>query len=185
MEQLNLDPLAAGCAVSGTAFAEGDRVVSYLMRGPKLEAVRADVLADRAAEYTPVGPVACRWVQVYKPRVKGENADRALKLSAESLFLTLMDPLTEPSEENTRLIQFLALMLERKRVLKPRGRTKDGLNTIYEHAKTKQTFEIAADELTPAFFIKIQEQLGVLVGEPKPKAEAAPAAPSAEPAPLP
>lgn len=180
MEQLNLDPLAAGCAVSGESFVEGDRVVSFLMRGPKLEAIRADVRADRAAEYQPAGPVACRWVRVYKPRAKGENSDRALKLGAESLFLALTDPLTEPSAENTRLIQFLALMLERKRVLKPRGRSRDGARTIYEHARTKQTFEVAADELTPAFFLQIQEQLGVLVGEPK-KAEPAPAAPSPSP----
>ncbi|HEY3754943.1 MAG TPA: hypothetical protein VGL42_02225 [Opitutaceae bacterium] len=178
MEQLNLDPLAAACAVSGEAFVAGDRVVSFLMRGPKLEALRADVRADRVEDYTPAGTVACRWVQIYKPRAAGENADRALRLTAESLFFALTDPMTEPSAENTRLVQFLALMLERKRILKPRGRSRDGAHTIYEHAKTKQTFEIASDELTPAFFIQIQEQLGVLVGEPKPKVVpvAAPAA---------
>ncbi len=172
MEQLILGPLAAGCAVTGTAFAEGDRVVSFLMRGPQFEPVRADVLAERAGEYAAVGPVACRWVQRFKPRDKGGNADRALKLGAEALFFTLTDPLTEPTAENARLVQFLALMLERKRVLRPKGRTRDGSRTIYEHAKTKQMFEIAADELTPAFFLQIQEQLGVLVGEPKPKAGA-------------
>ncbi|HZZ58387.1 MAG TPA: hypothetical protein VFE31_11200 [Opitutaceae bacterium] len=176
MEQLNLEPLATACAVTGEPFAAGDRVVSFLMRGPKLEALRADVRADQADAYRPPAAVACRWVQVYKPRAPGENADRALKLTAESLFFTLVDPLTEPSAENTRLIQFLGLLLERKRVLKPRGRTRDGARTVYEHARTKQTFEIASDELTPAFFLQIQEQLGVLVGEPKPKA--APAAPA-------
>lgn len=175
MEQLNLEPLAASCAVSGEAFVAGDRVVSFLMRGPHLEALRADVRADRANDYRPAAPVACRWVQAFKPREPGANPERALKLTAESLFFTLTDPLTEPSAENTRLVQFLALLLERKRILKPRGRTRDGARTIYEHAKTKQTFEIASDELTPAFFIRIQQQLGVLVGEPKAKPAPAPA----------
>jgi hypothetical protein len=46
-------------------------------------------------------------------------------------------------------------------------------------------FEVPVGELTPEFFIAVQEQLTILVGAPKPKeaspTEAAPA-PTAEPA---
>lgn len=55
---------------------------------------------------------------------------------------------------------------ERKRILRPRGRTDDGSKNRYEHARTKQIFELPADELTPEFFIQVQEQLS-LVGGPK------------------
>lgn len=170
MEALNLEPLSAACVVSGEAFAAGDRVMSYLVQGANLEVLRADVREDHADAFVPPGTVVCRWVQAFKPRAPGANADRALKLTAETLFLTLADPLTEPTTENVRMMQFLALMLERKRLLKPRGRTRDGGKTIYEHVRTKQMFEIATDELSPSFFLEIQAQLGVLVGEPKPKA---------------
>jgi hypothetical protein len=177
--ELNLEPLALACSATGTPFAEGDRVVSHLVRGPDQEIVRRDVRADRVGEFMAPGSVVCRWVQVFKPRDRNEPADRRLKLTAENLFLTLVDPLTEPTPENQRLVQFLSLMLERKKVLRPKGRTRDG-RTIYEHARSKQRFEIATDELTPEAFVAIQQQLGVLVGEPKPK-PIAPAEPAAAP----
>src|SRR6185503_847477 len=123
-----------------------------------------------SAEFAPEGHIACRWAHVFKPRAAGENADRALKLTAENLFVTLADPTTEPTPENTRLVQFLALMLERKKILRPRGRTVDGLRNRLEHAKTKQIFEVPVGELTSEFFVAVQEQLTVLVGAPKPKA---------------
>jgi hypothetical protein len=112
-------------------------------------------------------------VQVFKPHRAGANPERALKLTAENLFLTLADPTTEPSPENTRLLLFLALMLERKRLLRPRGRSADGTKIVYEHLRLKRMIELPAEELTPEFFVQVQEQLSVLVGVPKPKPAAA------------
>jgi len=60
-------------------------------------------------------------------------------------------------------------MLERKRILKPRGLTADGARQRYEHTRSKQIFELPAGELTPEFFLQVQEQLSVLVGVPKPQ----------------
>ena len=170
--EMHLQPLAASCFISGEPFADGARVASYLVRSTTLEIVRYDLLELNAANFSPEGFVACRWVHAFKARRGGENPDRALKLTAESLFVALADPLAEPSPENTRLIQFLALMLERKRVLRPKGRSADGERNLLEHAKTKQIFEVPAGELTSEFFIAVQEQLSVLVGTPKPKLEA-------------
>ena len=179
--EMHLQPLATVCAVSGEPFVEGARVASYLVRATTMEVVRYDVLESQMATFAPEGFVACRWVHGFKPRKAGENSERELKLTAENLFITLADPLTEPTPESTRLLQFLALMLERKRLLKPRGRTADGERNVYEHAKTKQLFEVPAGELTPEFFVAVQEQLSVLVGSPKPKAVAG--TPAAEPVP--
>ena len=77
------------------------------------------------------------------------------------------------SATNTPLLQFLALMLERKRLLKPRGVTADGQRQIYEHMPSHQLYEIPVGDLNVEFFQKIQEHLGVLVGAPKPKLEPA------------
>jgi hypothetical protein len=178
--EMHLQPLATTCFVSGETFVEGARVASHLVRsGATLEIVRYDVLEQHAATFAPEGFVACRWVHPFKARAAGENPDRALKLTAESLFVALADPTTEPTPENTRLVQFLALMLERKRVLKPRGRSSDGLRNRYEHAKSKAIFEVPAGDLTPEFFVAVQQQLSVLVGEPKAKVAATAAAASA------
>ncbi|MBP6508004.1 MAG: hypothetical protein KA257_10620 [Opitutaceae bacterium] len=167
--ELNLQPHATACLVTSQPFTEGDRVASYLIRGPALEIFRCDVLEAKAAEFQPEGTIACRWVHVYKARDHLENPDRALKLTAENLFLTLVDPLTEQTPENVRLVQFLALMLERKKILRPKGQSADKEKNLYEHARTKQLHEVPAGELTMEFFIAIQEQLSVLVGVPKTK----------------
>ncbi len=176
--ELNLQPRALTCCVSGQAFAEGDRVVSLLSRLDSGAVVRLDALEAHAASLSPGGFVACRWVQVYKPLQKQENLDRALKLTAENLFLTLADPSTEPSPETDRLVRFLALLLERKRILRPKGRNADGSKDLFEHARTKQLHEVPAIELTPEFFVAVREQLSVLVGVPK-HPEAPPVPPAA------
>lgn len=176
--ELSLQPVATVCLVSGEPFVAGARVASHLVAsGPSLEIVRCDVLEQHLGSFTPPGRVACRWVQAFRPRRAGENSDRALKLTAESLFVTLADPTTEPTAENTRLLQFLALMLERKKVLRPRGRSADGQRLRYEHARSKALFEVPAGELTAEFFVAVQEQLSVLVGAPKAPAAAASAPP--------
>ncbi|EFK95764.1 conserved hypothetical protein [sediment metagenome] len=90
--------------------------------------------------------------------------------------LNQADPTTEPTTENTRLVQFLALMLERKKILRPRGRSADGQRNRYEHARSKAIFEVPVGELTTEFFVAVQEQLSVLVGAPKMKEPAAPVA---------
>ncbi len=180
--ELQLQPLASACHVSGQPFLEGNRVTSVLVGQKSGEVARYDLLEKEWPAFSPEGSVVCRWVQVFKPRRANENPERNLKLTAETLFTTLADPTAEPTPENTRLIQFLALMLERKCVLKPKGRTADGLRTVYEHAKSKQLYEVPVGELTPEFFIQVQAQLGLLVGEPKTTAKEAPSSPQADPA---
>jgi hypothetical protein len=176
--ELNLQPRASSCLVSGQPFQEGDRVASLLVR-TDAGIVRLDALESNAASLTPEGYVACSWVQVFKPQLVGENRDRALKLTAETLFITLADPATESTPESDRLVRFLALLLERKRLLRPRGRTPDGAREIFEHARSKQMFEVPSIDLSPEFFTAVREQLSVLVGEPK---VGEPEAAAAEPA---
>jgi hypothetical protein len=191
--ELNLHPIATKCYVSGREFRENDRVVSYLVRpstgsGPGGEAgvvpvERRDVLeSEDTGSFPPAaGPelverafVYCRWVVAFKQRKADENPALTLKLTAENLFMTLADPAAEPSATNTPLLQFLALMLERKKLIKARGLTEDGSRHRYEHMATHQFYEVPVGDLNAEFFQKIQEHLGVLVGTPKPKPEAAP-----------
>lgn len=176
--ELNLQPLASLCFASQQPFAAGDRIVSYLVATSDGGVVRYDVMAKQA-DFLPEGRVVCSWMQVFKPKTKDEHPERTLKLTAENLFLVLADPATELTPENARLVRFLALLLERKKLLRPRGRTPDGAKDLFEHSRTKQVYEVPAGEMTPEFFRAVQEQLSVLVGEPK---LAAPAGAVAAPA---
>jgi hypothetical protein len=191
--ELNLHPIATKCFASGREFQENDRVASYLLReetmspatgstgSPQGEPKRAEIvrrdLLESEDSTPPGGFVYCRWVTVFKPRREDDSA-KMLKLTAENLFLTLAIPAgseslsSQPSAINTPLLQFLALMLERKRLIKLRGLTEDGLRQIYEHMPSHQLYEVPVGDLNVEFFQKIQEHLGVLVGEPKVKSEA-------------
>ncbi len=185
--ELNLHPIATKCYVSGRDFAENERVVSYLVREATGEVARRDLLESEDGRFMPPAFVYCRWVTAFKPR-RDDNSERNLKLTAENLFLTLAipagataDTIDESSQGiNTPLLQFLALMMERKRLIKARGYTEDRSRQIYEHMPSHQLYEVPVGDLNQEFFIKIQEHLGVLVGTPKPKADAKPAG---EPAP--
>jgi hypothetical protein len=188
--ELNLHPIATKCFVSGREFQENDRVVSYLVREASGEVARRDLQESEDGRFMPPAFVYCRWVVAFKQRKAEENADRNLKLTAETLFLTLAIPAggseeieraAESNAINTPLLQFLALMLERKKQIKPRGLTEDGTRQIYEHKATHQLYEVPVGDLNVEFFQKIQEHLGVLVGTPKPKATSA-AAPTEPPA---
>ena len=174
--ELNLHPIATKCFVTGCDFQENDRVVSYLVREATGEVARRDLQEDEDGRFMAPAFVYCRWVVGFKKRKADENADRNLKLTAENLFLTLALPAgaeAESSEHshssaiNTPLLQFLTLMLERKRQIKPRGLTDDGARQIYEHMATHQLYEVPVGDLNVEFFQKIQEHLGVLVGTPK------------------
>lgn len=173
--ELTLHPLAKTCRASGREFAENDRVICRLVREANGEISRHDVLASEDATYEKPPFVFCTWTISYKAKRAEENPGRALKLTAENLFVTLADPTAERVESNTPMIQFLALLLERKKLLRPRGKTADGERQIFEHTKTHQMYEVPVGVLDEAFFVNIQGQLDLLVGGSK--RTAAPAAP--------
>ena len=181
--ELTLHPIATKCFVSGRDFAENDRVASYLVRESTGEVARRDLLESEDGRFMPPAFIYCRWTVAFKQRKAEEDPARTLKLTAENLFLTLAAPEAEPSPTNTPLLQFLALMLERKKLIKLRGYSEDGQRQVYEHRATHQLYEVPVGDLNVEFFQKIQEHLGVLVGNPKPKPETVPVAVAAETAP--
>jgi hypothetical protein len=161
----HLQPAATTCAVTQRLFEEAERITSFLVRDPATgEVARQDVAGEAAEGFVPGGTIVCSWTHAFKPRRHEEDPGRAMKLTAENLFLELADPLTERTPEVTRLIRFLALLLERKRVLRRRGSTPDGAADVLEHLRSRQRFEIPAGEMDRDFFVQVQAQLDVLVG---------------------
>lgn len=165
---LQLKPPANACGVTQIAFQDGDRVVSFLVRESATgEFVRFDCLADREAEAVLPGEMLCRWTRRYRAVPAEVNTERALKMSAESLLLSLTEDPDAPVEENGPLKQFLALMLERKRLLRPRGMSADGTRRRFEHGRTGRIIEVPAGEMDAAFFVQMRDKLDVLLGSPE------------------
>lgn len=168
---LHLQPQAGVCFVTGTEFQEDDRVVSFLVKNPAGEFLRYDCLESAEAQSELPGNLLCRWVRRYKVPEIEVNPEKELKVTAESLFLSLTVDSDDPPEENASLKQFLALMLERKRILKNRGQKEGEAVTLYEHRPSRQIIEVPIGEMDTEFFVGVQEKLGVLVGEPEKKKE--------------
>jgi hypothetical protein len=97
------------------------------------------------------------------------------KQTAEDLLRSYMEE-TGPEHTNARYI--LALMLERKRILKEVEvkQGDDGSQTrIYEHAKTGEVFIIPDPQLKLAQVEEVQMQVADLLSPPPPPPKPAPA----------
>lgn len=160
--ELQLQPPADVCFITGAPFQAGNRVVSFLVRDAAGEFRRYDCHLAAEGRTSPDGEVLCRWTRTYKPRAAEMNAERELKLTAESLFLSLTEDAAAGVDENGALKQFLALMLERKRVLKNRGTSESG-HAVFEHFPSHRMIEVPAGEMDPGFFLAVRDKLGVLV----------------------
>lgn len=158
--ELHIAPISRKSSFSETAFEKDDRVVSLLARTEE-EVLRLDVLESEEESYELPGDLICRWTQVFKPRSKdGREAQEALKLTADNLFISLFDGEDGPTQENAKLKHLLGLMLERRRLLRVKAR--DASFTLYIHRPTKNEYAVPNVELDPQFFIENQEKLAFL-----------------------
>ena len=137
--------------LSSKPFMPGDRVWSCLYRTEEGIVERADVLEEEREQLKLDSGILCQWVHLIKERETTEAEVRKAELqSAEEVFLSLYDDIEEEGEDSPETIEarerlkfFLALQLERKRVLKPIGSGK------FRHLPTKREFQVPRMELTP------------------------------------
>lgn len=155
----------------------GEYYVSYLVVDDNNELQRFDVSAGQDEEFTPEGQLLCRWRQLYKKEpVRDDSASRQ-KETAEGLFLSLYeeespeDSEEQPEEERRKqaeereiMKKFLSLLLERKRVLRPRGASPDGQLRLMEHVRSKSILAVPAGALSQEELMRISERLSALVG---------------------
>ena len=84
--------------------------------------------------------------------------------TTEELFLSLFEESGAEGEEDRAVLkQLLALMLERKRVIKRVGPSTQGVQR-YRHPKQDREYDVPMDDLNPEKLVRIQEQLQLLVG---------------------
>ena len=125
---------------------------------------RADVLKGHAASFTPNGLLLGRWTREVKERNEEEQAHRAqLLASREEFFLSLYDDDADPSGDKGVLKHILAMLLERKRIIRAMGPADKGL-IPYQHASSKQTYLVPVLDLQPAHILQVGASLDLLVG---------------------
>lgn len=157
-------PIARTCAASGQDLRVGDSVtcVVYKPLGGNVE--RCDVLKDHAATFQPAGILLGRWSREVKERGEEEQAQRAqLLASREEFFLSLYENNEDPSGEKRVMKLILAMLLERKRIIKALGPAQDGL-TPYQHSGTKEIYQVPALDLQPTHILQVGATLDLLVG---------------------
>ncbi|MEX0323562.1 MAG: hypothetical protein AB3N63_15475 [Puniceicoccaceae bacterium] len=152
--------------LSGEGFKPGDSVRSYLYRSEEGLIERIDVLESERDQLTLGSAVICSWGQRIKEKGLSEAEERRAALqSADEVFLSLFeeDPEGEEIEESVlkareRLKFFLALQLERKRVLKPLGGRR------FRHMPTKRELKVPELEITPELIVEFQEEISLMRG---------------------
>ena len=124
---------------------------------------RVDLHAGERGGIELPGPLLCQWQHVIQSKDTSEAEERRAALqSAEEVFLSLYDepegeggqPLVNAARD--RLKFFLALQLERKRILKPIGGGR------YRHVPTKRELSVPSLEITPELISDFQQEIGML-----------------------
>lgn len=157
-------PIARTCAVTGRELVPGDLVTCIVHKpiGGMME--RSDVLRDRAQEFSTEGLVLGRWNREVKERGEEERALQAqLLASREEFFLSLYEDPSDPAGEKAILKYILALLLERRRLIKAQGPAVDG-QAPYLHVRTQQVLQVPAIDLQPSDIQRVQSTLDLLIG---------------------
>lgn len=171
-------PLSRKSSVSGETFKPGTHVVSYIYTDPNApaELLRTDILAEESSNFSLPENLLARWTRIVKDREDDEQRESQKQTlgNAEEFFLSLYDDLANDTEEsitaNTAsatkniLKQLLALMLERKRILRRlKNRNKETDIIAYLHVPSKREYQVPQATLDLEEIAKIQEQLTVLI----------------------
>ena len=159
-QEWNIQPRALQCAVSGRPFEKGERVFSALYWRDG-QYVRVDLGAEAwKARNDNIEPLSA-WQTDFVPPPPPEP-EPLHKDDAESLLRRLIAE-NAPGMRNARYI--LALMLERKKVLRQIERQKqEGVSTlVYEHIPTSEVWLIEDPGLKLGELTAVQDEVARLL----------------------
>ena len=147
---------------TGESFNPGDRVVSLVFTdNVSGEPERADLHESEMGGFELPGNVLGRWVRAIKAPEDEAASVRERVESAEDFFFSLFDnEQPEAREISDMLKHLLALMLERKRVLRAVGARQLSGEQLYRHVKTKQEIAVPIAEMSHRLMPKIKDTLG-------------------------
>jgi len=149
------------CTATGHEFADGEYFHTLLFRD-RHGFRREDLCEEALAQRDPTQQPYSSWRTKFEapPPLPPEPLG---KQTAETLLRKYMN---EPGEEHANIRFILALMLERKRILKPvEVKEEEGARLhIYLHAKTGEVFVIPDPQLHLDQIEAVQTQVAGLLG---------------------
>lgn len=152
----NIQAPASSCSITNQLFNDGDVFYSILHQQNNL-IVRQDFSESAWLDLSDQFQPLCFWKTMFKaPAPRAEEPLK--KTDAESLLRQFLKQ-EDPRKQNVCYI--LALMLERKRLLKQiETLRKDQITyLVYEHVKTGETFIVADPHLRLAELTAVQEEV--------------------------
>ncbi|NCG08598.1 MAG: hypothetical protein GWO81_03365 [Verrucomicrobia bacterium] len=126
---------------------------------------RADILTEELETFEVPGPRLGQWKRIIKEDGTSDLVPQEQIVAAEDLFLSLFEEQENGDAalgeaERLALQHVLALLLERKRVLRSLGaRAKEGTQ-CYRHRKLEREFEVPVVEVDSELMEKIMETMG-------------------------
>lgn len=149
---------------SGVDLKAGDVVVSIVFVNDLNELDRRDFLKTELDENPFDGKFVGKWERVVSenPEEDEREARRMAIAGSEDFFLSLYDDIGVEVEQKDVLKQMLALLLERKRILRAKGRPQNGLQ-LYIHSSSKREFLVPQKELNEELISNIQTQINAFL----------------------
>ncbi len=164
MLEWQIKPLAKKSA-SGRDINPGDTVVCAVFIDELGNLDRADFLKDEFDKQQIAGKTIGRWERIASENPEeDERMARKMSLaSSEDFFISLFDDSSQVETDQSDVVkQMLALLLERKRILRPMGRPSGDVQK-YLHVSSKRVFDVPQKNLDEDLIIKIQSQLGSII----------------------
>lgn len=152
--------LSKRCGVSGEAFSDGDSVMCFVFKTESGEIERTDVLERNVPALKAPGTLVGFWRRVFSSD-PAASADMKQKLvSQEDFFFSLFD--VPPSEDGEILKQFVALYLERKRILRAAGAPENGFQNFI-HVKSKKKFSVPVRDADPETLARLASVIDAFI----------------------
>ena len=176
----NIRMRSEACAVTGKNFEEGELFYTALYREGD-EFRRSDLCEEawaRLSADTETAAPFSSWRSRYEPPAPAAP-EPLPKDDAEGMLRSLLES-NDPAHANTRYL--LAVMLERKRILRPQPSSAEGI-LVYEHSRTGETLVIQDPHLSLADLAAVQQEVSALLaGLAAPVTPAETSVPEGEPA---
>ena len=156
----NIRTRAEACSITGRPFGEGEIFYTALHRdgeGFRRADLCEEAWAALAADASSPAPFSS-WRSRYEPP-SPPPPEPLPRDDAEGMLRRLLES-RDPAHDNTRYL--LAVMLERKRLLRPQPSVEKGV-LVYEHARSGETFLITDPGLTLADLAAVQEEVSALL----------------------
>lgn len=155
--------IARTSTLSESVFSDGEQVVCLIYKDAESgEIGRADIRPEEMDRFELPGELLGRWRHVVKDSGDVQPTVGEKVASAEDLFFSLYESSngTDNNRRETDALKYLlALMLERKRVVRVRGEQQQTGVQPYLHIKTKQTFNVPIVDISADLITRIQESI--------------------------